>query len=121
MPPIGAKKRKSWRVDLSAAYSFFYLLLVLLPGPSTGYGVDVDVFPNRYAHEFLFEKMVSLDSFKNKAFQVVDPSTKRIFVGGVNHLYDIGFDEADHRLWERFHVITGPEDDSDECKGLFAF
>lgn len=50
----------------------------------------------------------------------MDPSTKRIFVGGVNHLYDIGFDEADNRLRERNHVVTGPEDDSVECRGWFS-
>ena len=53
VPQLGKEQNG---IRISTIYSLFYLLLLF--NPIAGYGIDVDVFPNRYAHEFPFEKMV---------------------------------------------------------------
>ncbi|MFH4980273.1 hypothetical protein AB6A40_006982 [Gnathostoma spinigerum] len=57
--------------------------------------------PNFFHGKYPFEKMV------------IDPSTGRVYVGGVNNLYDIYSDTAS--LIVKAHAITGPEEDSKEC------
>ncbi|VDM16360.1 unnamed protein product, partial [Wuchereria bancrofti] len=43
--------------------------------------------------------------------QVIDPSTGRLYVGGVNSLYDLNHPD----LSVKVHTSTGPEEDSVEC------
>ncbi|VDK56805.1 unnamed protein product [Anisakis simplex] len=43
--------------------------------------------------------------------QVIDPSTGRLYVGGVNNLYDLHASS----LSVKAHAVTGPEEDSLEC------
>ncbi|VDN05642.1 unnamed protein product [Thelazia callipaeda] len=47
----------------------------------------------------------------NENSQVIDPSTGRLYVGGVNNLYDLNHPD----LSVKVHTITGPEEDSFEC------
>ncbi|VDO52720.1 unnamed protein product [Haemonchus placei] len=44
---------------------------------------------------------------------VVDPSNTRLYVAGVNYLYDLHSSD----LSVRVEAVTGPMDDSDQCKG----
>ena len=44
-------------------------------------------------------------------FQVVDPSTGRLYLGAVNNLYEL----YQENLSVKTRVATGPEDDSSEC------
>ncbi|CAJ0936168.1 unnamed protein product, partial [Mesorhabditis belari] len=44
---------------------------------------------------------------------VIDPATSRLYIGGMNHLYDLTSDS----LAVRVHTITGPHDDSESCRG----
>uniref|UniRef100_W6NG34 Plexin A n=1 Tax=Haemonchus contortus TaxID=6289 RepID=W6NG34_HAECO len=45
---------------------------------------------------------------------VVDPSNTRLYVAGVNYLYDLHSSD----LSVRVEAVTGPMDDSDQCKGV---
>lgn len=45
----------------------------------------------------------------------MDRSTNRLYIGGVDHLYDISPDS----LAIREHAITGPKPDSILCAGMF--
>uniref|UniRef100_A0A0K0DM18 Sema domain-containing protein n=1 Tax=Angiostrongylus cantonensis TaxID=6313 RepID=A0A0K0DM18_ANGCA len=47
--------------------------------------------------------------------QVVDPSNSRLYVAGINYLYDLHSSD----LSVRVEAVTGPMDDSDQCKGGF--
>lgn len=47
----------------------------------------------------------------------MDLSTNRLYIGAVNHLYDISPDG----LEVREHAITGPKPDSILCAGIFHF
>ncbi|VDN18827.1 unnamed protein product [Gongylonema pulchrum] len=55
--------------------------------------------PNVHNENLPFEKMV------------IDPSTGRLYVGGVNNLYDLNHPH----LSVKAHATTGPEEDSVEC------
>uniref|UniRef100_A0A8R1XYX6 Sema domain-containing protein n=1 Tax=Onchocerca volvulus TaxID=6282 RepID=A0A8R1XYX6_ONCVO len=55
--------------------------------------------PNAYSENLPFERMV------------IDPSTGRLYVGGVNNLYDLNHPD----LSVKVHTSTGPEEDSVEC------
>uniref|UniRef100_A0A914BYD4 Sema domain-containing protein n=1 Tax=Acrobeloides nanus TaxID=290746 RepID=A0A914BYD4_9BILA len=44
---------------------------------------------------------------------VYDTHTSRLYIGGVNHLYDV----ASFDMHVRDHAVTGPRDDSVECSG----
>ncbi|PIO72639.1 hypothetical protein TELCIR_05426 [Teladorsagia circumcincta] len=48
---------------------------------------------------------------------VVDPSNTRLYVAGVNYLYDLHSSD----LSVRVEAVTGPMDDSDQCKGGLQF
>ncbi|CAD6194251.1 unnamed protein product [Caenorhabditis auriculariae] len=62
---------------------------------------DTKIFHNpNFDKGYVFEKLA------------IDPSTTRLFVGGVNHLYDLLPGDLEiHR-----HVVTGPKDDSLHCQ-----
>jgi hypothetical protein len=45
----------------------------------------------------------------------MDRSTGRLYVGGVNHLYDL----SPEGLAIREHALTGPRGDSVNCAGIF--
>ncbi|KAK5971276.1 Sema domain-containing protein [Trichostrongylus colubriformis] len=63
---------------------------------------DWIVFKNKHSDQGMeFEKMV------------VDPSNTRLYVAGVNYLYDLHSSD----LSVRVEAVTGPMDDSDQCKG----
>lgn len=55
--------------------------------------------PNNINEDMPFEKMV------------IDPSTGRLYVGGVNNLYDLHASSLNVKA----HAVTGPEEDSFEC------
>ncbi|VDK64486.1 unnamed protein product [Onchocerca ochengi] len=55
--------------------------------------------PNAHSENLPFERMV------------IDPSTGRLYVGGVNNLYDLNHPD----LSVKVHTSTGPEEDSVEC------
>uniref|UniRef100_A0A915ADH7 Sema domain-containing protein n=2 Tax=Parascaris univalens TaxID=6257 RepID=A0A915ADH7_PARUN len=57
------------------------------------------VNPNNINEDMPFEKMV------------IDPSTGRLYVGGVNNLYDLHASG----LGVKAHAVTGPEEDSHDC------
>ncbi|KAL3982306.1 Plexin cytoplasmic RasGAP domain family protein [Acanthocheilonema viteae] len=57
------------------------------------------ISPNAHSENLPFEKMV------------IDPSTGRLYVGGVNNLYDLNHPD----LSVKVHTSTGPEEDSVEC------
>uniref|UniRef100_A0A915PJ57 Sema domain-containing protein n=1 Tax=Setaria digitata TaxID=48799 RepID=A0A915PJ57_9BILA len=57
------------------------------------------ISPNAHNENLPFEKMV------------IDPSTGRLYVGGVNNLYDLNHPD----LSVKVHTSTGPEEDSVEC------
>lgn len=42
---------------------------------------------------------------------MIDPSTGRLYVGGVNNLYDLHASG----LGVKAHAVTGPEEDSHDC------
>jgi len=48
---------------------------------------------------------------------IMDQSTNRLYVGGVNHLFDI----SPEVLSVREHAVTGPKPDSVLCAGGFSF
>ncbi|VDO80303.1 unnamed protein product [Heligmosomoides polygyrus] len=82
----------------------YVILLFLLFIPSNnGYHTDEwIVFKNKHSDQGMeFEKMV------------VDPSNTRLYVAGVNYLYDLHSSD----LSVRVEAVTGPMDDSDQCKG----
>ncbi|CAI4229576.1 unnamed protein product [Auanema sp. JU1783] len=100
----GAPPPRTWRKPeyLGFLHKCFIFCLLISQAHAIYEGDDWKVFPNPHLEEGLvFEKMA------------VDPSTTRIFVGGVNHLYDIS--SAD--LSVRVHAVTGPEEDSYDCRG----
>ncbi|GMT23527.1 hypothetical protein PFISCL1PPCAC_14824 [Pristionchus fissidentatus] len=81
-------------------WSRVIILITLIPS-STSFTPIVDEGPKDYRNpnpSFPFERMV------------IDPATSRLYVGGVNYLYDLTPDLTVSKVAE-----TGPKEDSPEC------
>ncbi|KAF8370327.1 plx-1 [Pristionchus pacificus] len=77
------------------------ILLIILINPTISFTPIIDDGPKDFHNpnpSFPFEKMV------------IDPATSRLYVGGVNYLYDLTPD-----LTVLKKAMTGPKDDSPEC------
>lgn len=92
-----------------------YLLLLCSPASASLTPPQWLVFYNPHSGQGMpFEKMVGTLYIGNREWcsnlfllKVIDPATNRIYVGGVNHLYDLESEASTFR--QRVHTQTGPK------------
>ncbi|KJH51742.1 plexin cytoplasmic region [Dictyocaulus viviparus] len=96
-------RKRSWQLPSTKPQSTCCFILLLLISSVFGYNTNEwIIFYNKHIDQGMeFEKMV------------VDPSNARLYVAGVNYLYDLHSSD----LSVRVEAVTGPMDDSDLCKG----
>ncbi|KAI6175875.1 Sema domain-containing protein [Aphelenchoides bicaudatus] len=95
---------------ISCKFLLFILALASLPLCSTGRTTSAPSFKSDPSVLATFT-----DNYENKDVElekmIMDPLTNRLYIGGVNHLYDLS--PVDLQIRE--HSVTGPRPDSILC------